>query len=158
MIENYLDILEESLQKKIAVLDRIAVYNSKQTEIFSSDDADLDNFDLYVEEKEGLIQELTRLDEGFETLYGNIRQELQGNSAKYAEQIARLQKLITVLTEKSVSVQAQEARNKELVEKYFRKAKEEIRTGRKTSKAAYDYYKNMNKAGYVSPQFMDSKK
>lgn len=158
MINNYLDILEESLHKKIDVLDRIAEYNAGQTEIFSAEQAQLDDFDRYAEEKERLIQELNRLDEGFETLFANIKEELTSNKEQYAEQIGRLQQLITVLTEKSVGVQAQEARNKELVEAYFRKAREEIRTGRKTSKAAYDYYKSMKGSGYVPPQFLDSKK
>ena len=62
------------------------------------------------------------------------------------------------VTETSVTIQAQEARNRKLIEDYFRKEKEGIRMGRKSSKAAVDYYKNMNKSSVVMPLFMDSKK
>ena len=72
--------------------------------------------------------------------------------------LERLQQLVTEVTETSVTIQAQEARNKKLIENFFRKEREGIRVGRQSSKAAYDYYKNMNRSSVVPPQFMDSKK
>ena len=77
---------------------------------------------------------------------------------KYKSQIAVLQKKIAEVTEKSIAIQAQEARNKKLAEDYFTKAKQELKKGRRSSKAALDYYKSMNKTQMVSPQFMDKKK
>ena len=62
------------------------------------------------------------------------------------------------MTEKSVAIQAQEARNKNLAENYFAKAREDLKKNRKSSRAALDYYRNMNKMQVVSPQFMDKKK
>ena len=80
------------------------------------------------------------------------------NREKYAEQIKRLQELVSKVTEQGVTIQAQEARNKQLIERYFAKQRTGIKTSRVASKAAYDYYKNMSNAGHVPPQFMDSKK
>ena len=158
MTENYLTLLEESLQKKLQVMEEIQQYNLKQQELFQSEKVDLDGFDEAVEEKGKLIEKLTALDSGFESLYSKVKKELEDDRDKYQDQIKRLQKLVTEVTETSVSIQAQEARNKKLIEDYFRKEKENIRSGRRSSKAAYDYYKNMNRSSVVMPQLMDKKK
>lgn len=158
MTENYLVILEESLRRKLQVLEDIQAYNMRQQEIFQADNVDLDQFDSYVDEKGMLIDRLNSLDNGFERLYANVAEELSGSREKYADQIRRLQELVSKVTEAGVQVQAQEARNKKLIEDYFRKQREGIRDGRKSSKAAYDYYKNMSKSSVVMPQIMDQKK
>ena len=157
MTENYLNILEESLQKKLQVMAKIQDYNLRQQEIFRSDNVELDKFDEYVSEKGALIDELTALDNGFETLYEKVSAELKENREKYAEQIKRLQELVSRVTEESVSIQAQEARNKKLVEDYFRRERTTLGRNRKSSKAAYDYYKNMSRTNVVQPRFMDNK-
>ena len=158
MTENYLTLLEESLQKKLQVLEEIQQYNLKQQELFQSETADLERFDEAVEEKGKLIEKLTALDNGFESLFSKVKEELENNRDKYQDQIRRLKKLVEEVTEASVSVQAQEARNKTLIEEYFRKERENIRSGRRSSKAAFDYYKNMNRSSVVMPQLMDKKK
>lgn len=158
MIKNYLKILEESLLKKIEVLDRIIAYNKDQEELLKREDVSLEELDANMAKKDELIQSLLKLDEGFESLYEKIREQLLGNKALYAEQIRTLQELITIVTDKGVAVKAQEERNKRLVEKYFTREKNELRRGRQASKAAYDYYKNMNNVNVVSPQIMDQKK
>lgn len=158
MTENYLNILEESLQKKLQIMAEIREYNLKQQEIFQSENADLEKFDEYVDHKGELVEQMTALDNGFETLYEKVSAELSDNREKYAEQIRRLQALVTRVTEESVSIQAQEARNKKLVEQYFSKQREGIKSGRVASRAAYSYYKNMSNTNHMPPQFMDSKK
>lgn len=157
-MENYLNVLEESLQKKIEALNKIQDYNLKQQEIFQSDTVNMDEFDQYVEEKGELIDELNQLDNGFEILYANLSKQLQEDRARYATQIHTLQELVKQVTDLSVTVQTQEARNKKLIEDYFRKSREEIKRGRQSSKAAYDYYKNMSNTNFVQPQFLDDKK
>lgn len=154
---NYLSILEESLRKKLVVLDKIQVYNEKQYKCFSSEEVDMTGFDAAIEEKGKLIEELTKLDEGFETLYANIAEQLKKNKEAYAPQIKVLQDLIRQVTEKSVSIQAQEARNKALIEAYFSKEKKQIREGRVTSKAAYGYYKSLDKAALEASRAFDLK-
>lgn len=158
MTENYLTLLEESLQDKLKVMEEVQQYNLRQQELFQSGQADMNRFDEYVEEKGALIDRLNELDNGFESLYSKVAKELSGNREKYAVQIGRLKELVTRVTEESVAIQAQEARNKKLIEDYFRKERENIRMGRKTSKAAYDYYKNMNRTSVVMPQVLDDKK
>lgn len=158
MMDNYLEILESSLHKKSAVLDEIIEYNNAQERLLKEEKVSMDDLDANMEQKDGLIRKLTELDEGFETLYGRIKEQLADNKDTYRVQIKRLQVLISQITEKSVSVQAQEARNKKLIEDYFLKEKNRLRQGKKASKAAYGYYKSMSNSGAVSSQFMDQKK
>lgn len=156
-MENQLTILSESLDKKLQVLKEIQEYNRKQEQSFLSKTARLEDFDAAIEEKGKLIEQLSKLDEGFETVYGRLAEELKGNREKYRVQIAVLQDKIRQVTELGVSIQAQERRNKALVEQYFTRERENIRQERKHSKAAYDYYKSMNGRSVTSSQFMDSR-
>ena len=158
MTGNYLTLLEESLRRKLQVMDEIQKYNLRQQEIFQADNVDLERFDEYVEEKGKLIEQLTALDNGFEKLYANVAEELKGNREQYAKQIKTLQGLVTEVTDTSVAIQAQEARNKKQVEAFFVKERKKLHMNRKTSKAAINYYKTMNKSSVIMPQFMDDKK
>lgn len=157
MTEKYLNVLEESLEKKLQILAKLKEYSQCQQEVFQAEEVKPEKFDEYADRKSELIDELTALDSGFETLYENVSRELQDNRDAYAEQIKRMQGLVTKVTEESVAIQAQEARNKKLVEEYFRKERAGIAQSRKNSKAVYDYYKSVNKPGAMSPRFMDSK-
>ncbi len=157
-MDNYLNILQESLRKKLLVLDKIQMYNEKQQEAFSDEVVQMSEFDAAIEEKGKLIEELEGLDAGFESLYAKLAEGLKENKLKYAEQIAVLQDLIRQVTEKSVSVQAQEARNKALVESYFAKEKKQIGQGRRSSKAVYGYYKTLDKAVKEEQSTFDLKK
>ena len=91
-------------------------------------------------------------------MYEKLAKELEGNRERYAAQIRELQKKVSKVTELSVSVQAQEARNKKLIENYFAKERANIGQRRKNAKSAIDYYKSMSGNGYVQPQLYDSKK
>ena len=139
-------------------MDEIQKYNLRQQEIFQADNVDLERFDEYVEEKGRLIEQLTALDNGFEKLYANVAEELKGNREQYAKHIKTLQWLVTEVTDTSVAIQAQEARNKKQVEAFFVKERKKLHMNRKTSKAAINYYKTMNKSSVIMPQFMDDKK
>ncbi len=158
MTENYLSILEDSLKEKLEITAKIREYNSLQSEALQSEQADLEKFDKCADEKSKLIERLTTLDKGFETLYQKIAGELKENRQKYGAQIKHLQELITRVTEDSMTIQAQEARNKKMVEEYFRRERSNIGQSRRNSKAAYDYYRNVNKLNSVAPQYLDSKK
>lgn len=156
-MENQLTILAESLEKKRQVLTRIQEYNKRQEQIFSEESVNMDDFDAAVEEKGRLIEELNTLDNGFEILYEGLAEQLRNNRARYASEIRDIQQQIAVITEMGMTIQAQEKRNKQLIEQYFAKQRAGIRENRKTSKAAYDYYKKVNNVAYAPPQFMDSK-
>ena len=157
MIESYLDILEQSLIKKADILREISYYNNAQEELFKRQGVSLEELDENMNEKDRLIRELVKLDDGFENLYARVREQVLDGKDKYAEQIRRIQSLISKVTEQSVSIQAQEARNKKLIEDYFGKERQKIRQGRQSSRAAYGYYKSMSNTNVAPPQFLDQK-
>ena len=154
-MESQLTILSESLDKKLEVLQKIQEYNKRQEEVFSAEKVDMSLFDDAVEEKQRLIDEV---DDGFEIMYEKLARELEGNRQRYAAQIRELQAKVAKVTELSVSVQAQEARNKKLIESYFAKERSNIGQRRKSARSAFDYYKSMSSTGYTQPQMYDSKK
>ncbi len=156
-MKNSLDLLEESLDMKIKVLQDIEEYNQVQKEAFEKESPSMESFDEAIEKKAELIERLEKLDEGFESLYNKISDDIVNDKDRYAEKIKDIQKKISIITELSVSVQASEARNKKLVEAYFAKERQDVKNGRVGSKAAYDYYKNMSGMNVAGPQFMDSK-
>lgn len=157
-MENYLSVLEDSLRKKQQILDELTTYTVQQQELLKAEELDYEAFDQLVEKKDPLIQMIMELDEGFETVYDRIKEQLIGRKEQYAVQIRILQNLISELTDKSVKLQAMEQRNKTAVEQQFRKSREKIRQGRQNKQAALNYYKNMNHSNYVPPQFLDDKK
>lgn len=157
-MENYLKILEDSLHQKLSVLEEISQYNEGQERLLKKQDVSLEELDDNMSGKDELIEKLTGLDEGFETLYERIREQLLEGKDTHKAQIKKLQELITQVTEKSVSIQAQEARNKKLVEKYFAEERAQLKHDRQTSTVAYNYYKNMSNTNVMPPQYMDQKK
>lgn len=157
-MENYLSVLEDSLRKKLEIVDELTAYTLEQQELLQAEELDYEGFDQLVEKKDPLIQKIMELDQGFETVYDRIKEQLLQNKEQYAAQIRTLQTLISDLTDKSVKLQAMEQRNKSTVEQQFRKSRETIRKGRQNQQAALNYYKNMNNSSYVPPQFLDNKK
>lgn len=157
---DYLELLEESLVKKIKVLDEIGEFNLKQKNVFTtySERPDLDEFDECIEEKDRLIEELNMLDEGFETLYQRVADTLKTDREANAPRIKRLQDLIREITDKSSSLQAQEAENKKLMEGYFKNVRSGIGKERTSLNAAYSYMQAQRGMGGAESLYMDSKK
>lgn len=158
MTEGYLQILKESLEKKLSVLEQIADLNAKQYEISSHQPMDMEAYDRTMDEKGELIDALNRLDEGFGTTYEYVAQELKTHKSAYRELIKELQDLIRQVVEKGVEVEAQEKRNKSSMEMGLRMKRQEIKQMKISTSAATKYYKAMNKINEVDPQLMDYKK
>ena len=117
-----------------------------------------DDFDDVVEQKSKLIEQLDNLDSGFEKLFERVKDELEGNKEVHKEEIRIMQEHIRSITDKSIKIQSQEARNKALMTNKFNGIKKQVREVRKGANVASKYYQSMTKTGYVDPQFMDNKK
>ena len=158
MQQTYVDIMLQSLRKKIQVLDSIIEQNLIQKEKLENEQATADEFDQTVEKKAALIEQLEQLDTGFDKLYDRVRDELRINRHLYADKIRQMQEYIHVITDKSMEIQAQEARNRELMTQKFAMVRQKAKNLRTNNKAATKYYKNMMQLNYVAPQFLDNKK
>ena len=154
---SYINLMIDSLEKKVSVLERITEVNERQKKIVTDSDFDMDALDTTVEEKGKLVDEINKLDEGFESLYARVRDALQEDKAQYADKIVIMQKLIQRIVELTTSIEADEKRIKANVDSQFSKIKQTVKETRKNSKMVSNYYKNMSKLD-TEPQFMDKKK
>ena len=158
MEQTYIDIMIQSLDKKIKVLDEIMGLNAIQSNQLEDENVPVEEFDKIVEKKAQCIEQLDLLDSGFDKLYDKVANELKLHKETYASKIKTMQNQIRLITDRSMEIQVQEARNKELMIRKFAQIKESARNVRTSSKAATQYYKNMMQLNYVAPQFMDNKK
>ena len=158
MSMQYLMILQESLKKKIDVLDEIIRISQNQSEILARSPIDYEEFDRCVDDKDICIVQLNTLDEGFESLYAKVSAEIQDNRQKYASWIKECQGLITTITDKSVEIQALEARNKQAVEESVRKSRKNFGNGKRSVEVVSSYRRNMNFTNVAQSHFMDQKK
>lgn len=156
-IKNYLMMMQEGLEKKIGLLKSISEMNERQRAILEDDKRQLEEFEATLDEKGSLVENLVSLDNGFEAVYDRIKEGLVSKKEQYSAQIKRMQELVRTVTDLSVQVQAEETRNKDLVQKRFSKFRQSMNETRKNSQAVSNYYRSMTKLD-TSPQFMDSKK
>ena len=148
-------ILLQSLEKKNKVLDQMILQNCLQERILKEEDLDMDAFDAAIEQQSDYVDELDRLDRGFEAVYDRVREELMQNKEHYRTEITRIKEQIQLITDKIVTLNAGNMRNKMLAEAQFKKKKLAIGSGVSKNRVATNYMNNLN---YVSPQFYDNKK
>ncbi len=157
MSQSGAQILLQSLEKKTKLLDDMIRQNGVQEELLKEEDLDMDAFDEAINQQGFYIEELDKLDQGFETVYDRVREELLRDKARYRMEIIRMKELIQQITDKIVTLNAGNMRNK-MLENQFNRKRVAIGTGASQNKAARNYYNNMNRLNYVSPQFYDNKK
>ena len=158
MSQSGAQILLQSLEKKTKLLDDMIRQNGVQEELLKEEDLDMDAFDEAINQQGFYIEELDKLDQGFETVYDRVREELLRDKARYRMEIIRMKELIQQITDKIVTLNAGNMRNKMLAENQFNRKRVAIGTGASQNKAARNNYNNMNRLNYVSPQFYDNKK
>lgn len=158
MTNTYVDIMIQSLNKKIRVLEEIEKLNLIQKTLLEDEKSDADEFDQTVEQKAALIEQMSQLDSGFDKLFQRVKEEVTAKRSTYSDSIKMMQNCIRRITDLSMELQKQEARNKELMMRKFTFIREKAKVVRTNKKAVNQYYKNMMNLHYVDPQFMDNKK
>lgn len=157
MTKTYLDMMEDSLKKKIEVMQQIETQNIRQKNALEREGTpDDDAFDDAVQIKGDLIDKLTELNDGFASLYDKVKIELDNNKENYKDQIRRMQDLIRDVTDLSNTLEIQETRNKELADNYFSNTRKEMKRGKKSAAAALNYHVTMNKSSNIQPHFIDN--
>ncbi|MDE5866054.1 MAG: flagellar protein FliT [Lachnospiraceae bacterium] len=158
MSQNSAQILLQSLEKKNTILDAIIEQNSIQEDILKQDNLDMDAFDVSIERIGTLVEELEKLDDGFEMLYDKVRVEIMNNRPEYRNEISQMQTQIQKITDKIVTINAAKMRNQMRAENHFKQKSREIKSAMSKTNATKSYYNSMNNLNYVAPQFYDSKK
>lgn len=159
MTDSYLQMMKDSLAQKISIMQDLEKLTEEQKELFlQGNQMDDEAFQHSLDQKGELIDELLKLDDGFTSLFDNVKAEIGDDKQKYAADIKEIQELIHQVSDLSASLEAGEKRNKQLAEKYFRESREQIKQGKQASGTAITYYQTMSKNQNVRPQFFDSKK
>lgn len=154
----YIDIMQQSLNKKLQVLHAIEEENARQKLALEDPEGAVEVFDETVEAKSRLIEQLDQLDSGFEKLFERVRDELSGNRERYGAQIEQMQTTIRRITDLSVALQKQEAQNKSLMVAKIATVKKQAKSVRTNAQATSRYSQSMMRTSVVDPQFMDDKK
>lgn len=155
---SYIEILKQSLTKKIELLDTIMALNVLQKDMLENPDLDPDELEENLNRKADLVEQLSKLDDGFGQVYDRVRTELMENRAAYAEDIAQMKQDITAIMDKSTAIQSQEKRNQLLMQQKFTSVKKQIKEVKKSRQAVNSYYRNMMKMGTPDSTFLDYKK
>ena len=157
MLGRYLKILDESLDKKLALLKEIEDLSLSQS-VMIEDGAAFEDIDANMDDKAALIDRINKLDEGFQAMYDNITEDLEAQKEEYEDEIELIKKKISEVMSCSTQIQAIEARNKAAMEQRFAKAHKDIRSRTVHASQVQDYYKVANRLNAITPQFMDKKK
>ena len=155
---SYIEILKQSLTKKLELLDTIMALNVLQKDMLENPDLAPDELEENLNRKADLVERLSKLDDGFGQIYDRVRTELMENRTAYTEDIAQMKRDITAIMDKSTAIQSQEKRNQVLMQQKFTSVKKQIKEVKKSRQAVNSYYRNMMKKGTPGSTFLDDKK
>ncbi len=155
---NYIKVMIDSLYKKISILDKIIDSNVQQATIIVDIKKNMVEYEVSVDQKQQLIDELNTLDNGFQALYNRVQEEIITNVDFHKEEIREMQKLISVITDKSVEIQMGEEKNRQIIAQQFSSLKREVKNFKDNRKIANKYYNTMQRLDFIAPQFLDKKK
>lgn len=157
METDYMQIMIESLEKKIQVLNQIVELNRQQKFLLQDPNLSPEEFEKNMQYKSNLVEQLNLLDDGFEEVYARVRDGLKANQERYAAEIARMQELIKEISALVNTVQIQEIKNKEEAASKFSLVRKQVRGVRNSQKVVRQYYDNMVGHRNTATQIIDDK-
>ena len=156
--KQYLEVLIQSLKKKLMILNRISVLNQDQRDILQDENADPDAFDINVRDKDRLVSQIVELDAGFDEVYAHIKGLMERDHSAYEEQLQEMRELIRLIMAKDASVRAEEQRNYALAQRKFASVKSKVREVKASQKMVNSYYRTMMGQKSEDSMFLDNKK
>jgi dGTP triphosphohydrolase len=146
-VDDYIQIMIDSLKRKSEILDELIVKNEEMHGCVadkSYEDVNWDSFNLIVAQKQMYIDRIVKMDEGFQSLYDRVKEQLNEDRSKYVDEIKEIQKLIEKVTGQGIKISTGEERNKKIIEKLFGNRKKEIKRTRNSLKVANSYAQTMS--------------
>lgn len=139
----YVNMMRDTLKRKKEILLILLNETRQQEQMLKSDEIDEKMFTSIIEDKGLQIDELNKMDEGFDTLFKYVEREIESNRFAYKEEIQEMQKLIAEVSELGVQVQALEHQNAAHFKVYLANQKKIIREFHLNKKTSSSYYQNM---------------
>ena len=159
MTKTYIEILVETLRKKVRILEELERHTKHQEELLGEEDFDEALFDEIIEEKAQLILEAGDCDDGFERIYPRVKAEFEQRKYDFQSEIEVLQGLIQKTMALGASIETLENQNKIRFQMQITGKRQRIRNYKQSSQVAASYYKNMaNQHQMGNSYFMDKKK
>lgn len=158
MVEQELDLLTSNLNKKSVLLKEMSDVLERQLQLLDTSDMQMEELDLCMEKQGNLTEELESLNEEADSLYEYLQKADISAEVGNASKIAHIKELLTQITTDFDNLQEKEQSARQRLDALFQKERKNFGDGRRSSKAAFDYYRNMSGANVVPPQFMDWKK
>lgn len=154
----YIRMMLDVLNKKEVHLKKLLEFTTEQEQLLKEDTFDEAEFTTLIEKKDGIIRKIEEFDNGFQSIYNRVEEELKENKDSYKEQILEMQKLITGITDLGVKLSAMEEKNRAVLEPKLREKRQGIRQFKVSKQTADKYYKNMIGMQTGASYFMDQKK
>lgn len=142
----YVNMMVDSLKRKQQILTFLYDCTKDQEQLLKDEDMDADAFMQLIDAKGERIDELTTIDEGFDTMFRLVKEEIEKNREDYREEIQKMQKLISEVSELGVQIQALEQQNSGHFKTYLARHRKEIHDFNMNNRTANSYYQNMANA------------
>lgn len=154
----YIQVLIDALKKKKIALEHIKELTQRQSEMLGNPRVDTEEFDVTIDEKNVYLKEINEIDDGFEMIFGRVRENLKANQKDYKEEIKAMQNYIRDITDLAVEIGAMEQRNKQNFQIAMSRERQSIRQRRKSKESVSKYYQNAMQATSSESFYMDKKK
>ncbi len=145
--KTYVQLLVDSTKRKELLLQRILDYTGEQSRLLEQAVLDYEAFEEIMGQKAEIINEISEIDQGFDTIFKRVENAIEEERESFKEEIIIMQKRITSITELGVSIQALEKKNSMAFQLYLSNEKNKIREKKTSSEMASNYYKSMNRVG-----------
>ena len=155
----YVSMMIDSLNKKKEILTVLYEQTKEQESLLLDGKMDVDRFEALLDEKGKGIDELNSLDNGFDSLFKKLGQELTVNRGAYEKEILQMKGLISEITELGSGITVLEKRNHDRFAAYISDERKKLREANRSQQTAETYAQNM--AGYHKPgasYFVNEKK
>lgn len=155
----YVTALQDSLSKKLEVLQQLLELTQEQEEILGQEEPGMDRFEEIIQEKDQLLREVSELDRGFDSVFAKVGNELKENKYQYQQRILQMQNLIRSITDCGLKLEGLEQKNKTSFQQYLSRERQEIKNFMVNNRTANTYYQNMaNQHHEWQTYFLDQKK
>lgn len=154
----YIRMMLDILSKKESNLKALLELTTAQEQILKGEEFDEEGFTDIMKKKREHLRKIEEFDNGFQSIYNRVAEELKNHKEDYKDQILEMQRLITGITDFGVKLTALEEKNKNVLETKFREKKQSIRQFKVSKQTADKYYKNMIGMQTGASYFMDQKK
>ena len=154
----YIRMMLDILNKKEIQLTSLLELTTAQEQILKGEEFDEDAFGEIIKRKREHLRKIEETDNGFQSIYNRVAEEMINHKEEYKDQILEMQTLITRVTDLGVKLSALEEKNKATLEAKLQGKRQNIRQFKVSKQTADKYYKNMIGMQTGASYFMDQKK